>query len=436
MAIITPFRGIIYKKKAVPDLSDVLAPPYDLISPEKQAELYDRHSRNVIRLILGKEYPDDNGSHSRYTRAAGFLKNWMEDGTLGRIEESAIYLYAQEYEISGTRLKRAGVICRTKIEKLGRSIFPHERTLAGPKIDRLNLIKACRMNFSQVFGIYSDHELRLDRIWEGEMKLPPDMDVTDGDGVRHQMWIIADPDIIEKVRSFFGETQVVIADGHHRYETALNYRNERRAEEGGANGEADYDYVMMYFSNACGQGFTVLPTHRIVAGAGATDIDKVKDKLKNDFHMSERVVDARSVSRFLDELKRSGEENPSLGVYHGKGRMLLLSLKKNANVPTTPGNGESEVLQKPDAVILQELVFEKALGVSKEAVENEKIVSYTIDAKKAVDAVDRGEARLSFLMNSASTEQVMEMAAKGVVMPQKSTYFYPKLITGLVFNPL
>ncbi|VAX24394.1 FIG00496002: hypothetical protein [hydrothermal vent metagenome] len=436
MAVIAPFKGVVYKRGVGSSLIDALAPPYDVIPPETQEELYEKSDRNVIRLILGKEFPDDNDADSRYTRAAGFLRDWMKDGTLERVEHESIYLYSQEYEIDNRRLKRVGVICRTKIEEFGKSIFPHERTLSGPKTDRLNLTRACRMNFSQVFGIYSDPKLTLDAIWEGIMKSAADMDVTDESGVKHRLWMISDPDVIERARLFFLETQIVIADGHHRYETALNYRNERRSQEGTQNSEAGYEHVMMFLSNCCGEGFTVLPTHRIVKDIGAVDIDDAVEKLKSDFEISERSVDANLVSGFLDDLKKSGDLNPSLGLYRGDGRMLLLSLRKDAALPNPPGNEKAAILRRLDVILLQELVFEKALGISKEAVADKKIVGYTIDAVEAMRQVDRGAARLSFIMNPTRMDQVIEVATSGGVMPQKSTYFYPKLISGLVFNPL
>lgn len=436
MAIISPFKGVIYKREAVANLIDALAPPYDVISPEMQDALYEKSDRNVIRLILGKEFPDDNGANSRYTRAAGFLENWMKDGTLGRVEEDSIYLYCQEYVINKRWLKRVGVICRTKIEEPGKSIFPHERTMSGPKTDRLNLARACRMNFSQVFGIYSDPKLTLDAIWAGIMKSPADMDVTDNEGIKHRLWLISDPEVIEQARLFFLETPIVIADGHHRYETALNYRNERRAEDKARDGDAEYEHVMMFLSNCCGEGFTILPTHRIVKNIGAPDIDSAVEKLKSDFKISERRVDANSVSGFLDDLKKSGGENPSLGLYRGGGRMLLLSLRKDAALPNPPGGDKTGILRRLDVILLQELVFEKALGISKEAVADKKIVGYSIDAVKAMAEVDDGGARLSFIMNPTGMDQVIEVSTSGCVMPQKSTYFYPKLISGLVFNSL
>jgi uncharacterized protein (DUF1015 family) len=401
-----------------------------------QEQLYQKSDRNVIRLILGKKFPDDNDANSRYTRAAESLESWMSDGTLGQVDDDSIYLYSQEYKIDNRWQKRVGVICRTKIEEPGKSIYPHERTLSGPKTDRLNLTRACRMNFSQVFGIYSDPNLTLDAIWSRIMESPADMDVKDSEGIKHRLWLISDPEVIETARIFFIDPPIVIADGHHRYATALNYRNERRAEDNSENGDADYEHVMMFLSNCSGEGFTVLPTHRIVRHIDTSDIDGAVEKMKSDFDVSETKVDTNSVAGFIDDLKKSGENSPSLGLYRGEGRMLLLSLREDADLPNPPGADKAEILRRLDVILLQELVFEKALGISKEAVADKKIVSYTIDAVKAMSEVDDGNARLAFIMNPTEIGQVIEVSTSGGVMPQKSTYFYPKLISGLVFNPL
>lgn len=436
MAKVTPFTAIRYRPGAIENLVDVLAPPYDVISPEEQKELYERHSRNVVRLILGEQSPDDTDDDNRYTRSAAFLEQWLGDGTLERVDKPALYLYAQEYDLGGRRLNRTGFICRVKLEAFGEgSIFRHERTLSGPKVDRLNLTRACRTNFSQVFGLYADPDNALDAKWAEVAQSAPEVDVTDGEGVRHRMWVIRDEGLVGEVRRFMNEKPIVIADGHHRYETALNYRNERRAADGDPEGERDYDYVMMYLSNIHSQGFTVLPTHRLVTDIETVDTATLKAGLEKYFDVTEREVTADGLDSLLDELARRGEQATSFGCYAGDGKGFLLSLKPGAE-PESSGGAADAALAKLDVYILQELIFEKTLGVSKEAVASKKNVSYTPDARAAVAAVDAGRANLAFLMNSTSVEQVMEVATNGGVMPQKSTYFYPKLISGLVFNPL
>jgi len=432
MAEIRPFAGVMYNQLAIPSLQDVLAPPYDVISPELQEALYERSGYNVVRLILGKQFPDDTKTDNRYTRGAKYLANWLGDGALTHVDTPSIYLYAQEYEIHGERLKRVGFICGVKLEEFGGSIFRHERTLSGPKIDRLNLTRACRMNFSQVFGLYADPDLSLDSMWEDVMRTDPDAEAPDDDGVVHQMWIVSDEETIATAQSLIGTCPVVIADGHHRYETALNYRNERRAQAApGADGDRNYDYVMMFLSNIHSHGFTVLATHRVVRKLAGVDMSGLPESLEPDFDVVGRKVDSLTVSGFMRELEKSGEKSQSFGLYTGGGNMLLLSLKQG-----NEAGGKADLVSRLDVTILQELILTKALGVSREAVADKEVVGYTVDPKAALDMVDDGDAKMAFLLNSVDVKQVMEVATAGGVMPQKSTYFYPKLISGLVFNPL
>jgi len=435
MVSIAPFRGIIYKRRAVPDLAEVVAPPYDVISAQEQSALYDRSGYNAVRLILGREFENDNGASNRYTRASAYLKNWMDEGTLGPCEEPALYLYAQDYEIGGRMRRRVGFICRLGIEPFGDAVFRHERTLSGPKQDRLKLTRACRMNLSPVFGLYADPGRRLDALWETEMSLPPALEVGTGDGIVHRMWFVTDEETIRAAVAFLADKPVVIADGHHRYETALDYRDERRAQEAGPAG-APYDYVMMYLSNIHGQGFTVLPTHRIVKKIGDVDMASLSQVLSGDFTIEEHRVTDENAAGFIERLARASARGPSFGMYTGAGNITLLTLKEDVAGRLRGSGAGADLVNILDVTILQELIFEKALKISREAVTSKEAVSYTIRAGEAMDAVDSGQARLAFLMNSTGIDQVMEVATHGGVMPQKSTYFYPKLLTGLVFNPL
>ncbi|MGK7344458.1 MAG: DUF1015 domain-containing protein [Candidatus Nitrospinota bacterium M3_3B_026] len=438
MAKIAPFRGYRYTPSLVGRDGAVLAPPYDVISPADLDRLYARHPKNVARLILNRQTAADTETDNRYTRAAALLDEWKKDGTLVRDETPAIYLYAQDYDAGGQRLRRVGFIARRLAEPFGESVFPHERTLSGPKTDRLNLTRACGMNFSPVFGLYSDPEKTLDALWEGVMKTSPTTSVIDDEGVGHHLWVITDNAIIDKARDFMEITPVVIADGHHRYETALNYRNERRAAEADPppEGEADYDYVMMYLSNSRGEGFTVLPTHRLVADIPGLETRTLPGRLEKYFDSESFDLSPRTAAAFMEKLGEAGGERPSLGFYAGGGRGALLSLKSGIGLASELDHIHPPQLRKIDVTILQEVVFERVLGISREMVADKKTVFYTVDAGEAVEAVDTGRARLAFLMGGADMEKIIQVATAGGVMPQKSTYFYPKLITGLVFNPL
>ncbi|VAX19187.1 hypothetical protein MNBD_NITROSPINAE02-610 [hydrothermal vent metagenome] len=444
MAKVNPFKGIRYNPRAIPDLIEALAPPYDVISPEMQDELYESHDKNVVRLILGKTYETDTDSSNRYTRAAKYLDGWLDTNDLIREEKPAIYLYAQDYELKGAKLRRVGFMCRRSIEPFGESVFRHERTLSGPKVDRLNLTRACKMNFSPVFGLYTDPEHVLDKMWEVIMSEPPEIKVVDNAGVTHTMWIISESEVIEKVSGFMESKKIVIADGHHRYETALNYRNEMRAKEN-REGEAEYDYLLMYLSNTDSQGVDVWPTHRILSDVDFISLDVLKDKLKKSFEVCEYSTDITPLSSILEDLEKAGENGASFGLYAGDQRLFLLTKRVPRRSPDDsdredeekkPGEQEQDALSMLDVSLLQDVIFEKIFGVTKEDVANKKHVTYTVDAKEAIKSVDDGLARFAFLLNAASVDDVMKIALGGGVMPQKSTYFYPKLISGLVFNPL
>ncbi len=429
MVTAAPFKGITYNPDIITNLSDVLAPPYDVISPTMQDQLHQLHDHNVIRLILGKTGSEDNDENNRYTRAAEYLGQWLEDGSLTRSDEPAIYLYSQEYNIGDTKSHRLGFICRVRLEPFGASIYPHERTMSGPKEDRLKLMKACETNFSQVFGLYADKELTLDTVWENVMRQPADMSAT-VEGIEHEVWVISNKNVINQITSFLTDVTVVIADGHHRYETALNYSQWRRERDNENRNDADYDYVMMYLSNIHSQGFTVLPTHRIVTDKCEANLEALLERLKTDFDIVERQVTPDMAGEFEKELKAAGANAPSFGMYLGNGAMSLLTMK--GEVLSTLNS----TLQRLDVTILQERILENALGISKEQVASKSAVCYMVDAGGAMELVDNGVAQAAFLMNNTEVDQVMDVATSCGVMPQKSTYFYPKLISGLVFNPL
>ena len=436
MVEIRAFDGIVYDLDKTGGADDVLAPPYDVISPEEQDRLYSKHPNNVVRLILGKTSQKDADNDNRYTRSKADLDKWLDEGIVRPYGRPAIFLYSQEFSIDGGAPQiRTGFVCRLKIEPFGEGkVFPHERTLSGPKTDRLNLTRACRMNFSQVFGLYSDPDKALDELFSGIMSRQKPLVESDQEGTVHRMWPIEDEESIARIAAFLSDKDMVIADGHHRYETAVNYRNERRAQENGVPG--DYDYVLMFLSNIHGEGFTVLPTHRFVLQTDVTAEDAIKT-LSGDFEIrQEKTIDKAGLPAFMEELKAAGKKAVSFGMYTGSGAMRLISLKADAPRPAPPGVEKIKLLGELDVTILQELVLDKALGVTRAKVEAGGHIYYTISGEAAMDKVDSGEAKMAFLMNPTEIGQVMDIAKGGGTMPQKSTYFYPKLISGLVFNPL
>jgi len=435
MEKVVPFRGIRYNQNAIAQIGRVLAPPYDVISPAQQKALYDNDGHNVVRLILGYEYETDTDTDNRYTRSAETLGKWLEGGTLSRELMPAIYLYAQDYEMDGRAFRRVGFICRRLVEPFGQSVHRHERTLSGPKLDRLKLTRACKMNFSPIFGLYADPEKTLDAVWAQIIKSKkPDVYAKDDEGVVHQMWVVTDQAVIAQAQSNLQDKDVVIADGHHRYETALNYRNERRAAEK-PDGPAEYDYALMFLSNSLGEGFTVLPTHRLAKGVDERALKDLLNRLAESFDVKPVKFDPADPAPFMAVLKSAGATAPSFGVIAPGGVPSVITLKKEKYLAGDTG-GLSDVLRLLDVSVLQELVFERMLGITKEAVADKAVIGYTISPKDAAQSIAKGETKIAFLLNPADVRVVMDVAIKGGVMPQKSTYFYPKLISGLVFNPL
>ena len=434
---VNPFKGVRYKKDITKNFLDLLAPPYDVISQNEQDALYNRDKNNIVRLILGKIKKNDTEKESRYTRSAATLEAWLADGTLVQDDTPALYLYAQDFDVDGKRKMRTGFICRRLVEPLGTSIHPHERTLSGPKTDRLNLTRACKTNFSQVFGLYADEERVIDAIWKKVMKNPADISVTDDAGEDHHLWVVTDVDIIEQVQQYLEDKPVVIADGHHRYETALNYKNERRKADGDPKEPQEYDYAMMFLANSEGEGFTVLATHRVVMSSATVEKESLIENLSDYFLVSAASMDEGEEGDFMAKVSAAGKKGPSFGLYMGQDEAWIITLtEKDDYLDSIKSSPEDDLLKLLDVSVLQNLIFENVMGVTREQVAAKKDVTFTIDPVEVKRRVDSGEAVCGFLMNPTDIGQVIEVATSGGVMPQKSTYFYPKLISGLVMNRL
>ena len=448
MSSLHPFKGIHYNQSQVKDIAKVMAPPYDVISPSYQDELYERDPANVIRLILAKEGAD---SEERYKAAAKDLHKWLDDGTLVKEKKPAIYYYTQEYSVGKKTYLRKGFIAARDLEEFGKgTIFPHEKTHSGPKKDRLKLMKAIKCNLSCIFAIYSDSdlspELRPANILESAVKgREPQIVAPDDDGIVNRLWVIDDPATIEKICKAMDSRPVFIADGHHRYETALNYRDFMRGD-GGAPGP--YDSIMMYFSSMDDEGMSILPTHRAIHSLKGLYADfflrSCEDYFFIDDFFFDEVMEPLAKERFLNKLYDSesssnGEtESVSFGLYiKGRDSYFILTLKDPAHLDDLFGEELPQVYKALDVTILHSLILEKILQISQAAQEEKTNIKYIKDLDDAITDVREGEdMQMVFLMNPTKIEQVKAVAEAGLVMPQKSTYFFPKLLTGLTINPL
>jgi uncharacterized protein (DUF1015 family) len=431
MAHIEPFRAFRYDPAQVA-LSDVATQPYDKITPEMQERYHCASPYNLVRIILGKRCATDTPSDNCYTRAAACFQEWRRNGVLRQDPEAAIYRYVQRFEppSRGAAMERQGFIALGKIEDYSAGVvFRHEQTLSKPKADRLDLLRATRAHFGQIFMLYSDPALELEKALATPH--PPTMELRDEYGVLHQVWRVDHPGTVNSVREMMQDKKLVIADGHHRYETALNYRNERRAAEGGGQESAPYEFVMMTFVNMESSGLLVLPTHRVVHGVSDFSMDKFRAAASDFFSVEEAdgSLDARRATIMLREAAHTG---PALMAV-SQNRAFLMS---RAKAPADVFPGLSFRQQSLDVVQLHKCLLERALGISEEAIRNQQNLSYIRDAAEAIGMVREGRANVAFLMNPARVRQVRDIAFAGEVMPQKSTDFYPKLLSGLTIYAL
>ncbi|MGE4545149.1 MAG: DUF1015 domain-containing protein [Pedobacter sp.] len=441
MAKINPFRAVRYNLEKIQDPARVTAPPYDVISPELQEDLYQRSPFNIVRLILGKVEDSDDESNNRYTRAAGFFRQWLADDVLVRDDQPSIYLYDEEYAVEGVgTVVRKGFIALARLEDFATGMVkPHEKTLSGPKADRLKLTKACEANFSPIFGLYSDPCCVQEALtWELK-KRTPDVEVTDEDGVIHRLWQVTDCTVIGKVCDLLEKKPLFIADGHHRYETALNYRDFRRQQCEDFSGKELFNYVLMYFANMEDQGMSIFPTHRLVYGLESFRLEPFLSELSVYFEVEAHTVDpdeAQSRREARDILQNKGEDRPTIGLFAGGRTLYVLTLKDATCMDVFFDEKASKALRTLDVSVLHRLVLEKMLHITPEAQERQTNLKYVKNFDEPFSLVQSGQYQLAFLMNATRMVQVRDVANAGEKMPQKSTYFYPKLLSGLVVNQI
>ncbi len=423
MPTVRPFRAVRYNLKKV-DLNAVVAPPYDVIGAEEQNDLYQRHPNNVIRLILGRE-------EDRYSSAAKFFQQWLDEGILLRDVTPAMHYLVQAFVSDGKEHERRGVILRCKLEEFEkRIVLPHERTLSKPKEDRLRLLQYTKANLSQIFSFYSDRERTVEKLFKPFLLSPPLMHVSHH-GVENRVWSITDSTALEAVTEFFEKVQVYIADGHHRYETALTYRDMQKRQDPRASADEPYDYVMMYLTNTEEPGLVSLPTHRLVYGLREFDQQAFRDRLCADF-VCEPCEDFALLKRGLME----SQQHTFGMIMHGDPSFYLVRVRRGTQIQELVGRSTPEVLAGLDVTLLHRAVLERILHITSDAQSRQTNLEYVHEAEDALKSVRTGRAQIGFLMNPTRIEQIRSVATKGHVLPQKSTYFYPKLLSGLLINRL
>lgn len=438
MPDIRPFRALRFDASVVGDLAAVVAPPYDVISPDERARLVNRHGSNVVRLDLPIGEPGEDPDE-RYRRAARTLAGWRSDGTLRKDPHPSVYVYEQTYRVPGTNVERTqrGFFARLRLEAFGpgSGVLPHERTLTGPKEDRYRLLRATGVNTSPVVGLFADESgatsARLTSVASG----PAEIDVTDDDGVRHRLWIVpADgedesADVARALVAAAAARPIAIADGHHRYETALRYRDERRSTHA-ADDVPAFDYLLMLFLETSGEPLTVLPTHRLVRGLGDEGAATLLGRAHDWFDVEPVAGSAALVERFdAAGLARGGEGRFGLWTRAGG---AVLTARRSAFEAHLPTGGAA--LRGLDVTLLG-IALDRLSGIDAAAVAAGAI-GYTKSAAEAIAAVNAGDGvDAAFLLEPTPVSAIEAVARDGDVMPQKSTYFYPKALTGLLINP-
>lgn len=429
MKVVAAFRGLRYNANKIQNLADVMAPPYDVIDEALREKLYAKSSANVVRVILTK----DSEGPDKYEVARQYLENWKKDGSLERDVEPQIYVYHQSYALEdGQKLTRKGYIAARRLESFdtGR-IRPHEHTFAGPKADRMHLIKATQTNLSPIFGIYSDPGKKVLNLLENAPGKKLLLDITTDDGNRHQVWGVSDAATLKQVDEGMQDRIVFIADGHHRYETALGYRDYLHAE-GKLKDENDAaNFVMMYLCPMEDEGLVILPTHRVLVEKSKVSWPAALEKIKQHFEVKE-YIDSRLALKDLENSRNdiafllSGQE----------GKLFLIKTHPAKVAQIQSLTKIPEAVRNLDVTILHKYLLPEVFGINLHEGDEAKKIHYVKDTQEALQAPTKGAASLSFILNPTKMGQVEEVSNIGERMPHKSTFFYPKLLSGLVFNPL
>ena len=427
MLEVIPFHGLLYNTKVSGPLIEVTAPPYDVISPALQETLYQKNPHNVVRLILGKEFSTDSEMDNRYTRSASTFQQWLEEGVLVRDPQPGFYVYSQEYEFEGMQFCRTGFFARVKAEPFsGGNILPHEFTLSKAKTDRTRLLNACHANFSPIFGLFSDPEGNIDNLISDEENLVP-LSVIDDGSVVHRIWRLNNPAVCRQISDNIRDKKIYIADGHHRYETALDFaeRNQDKVE--------DSAHVMMFLTNLDSDSMSIFPIHRVVKSPDPFDRESFLEKAAEYFDIS-KWSGPMNGTEVKTKLKEMGNSQITFCAYMGKDHSYILKVKDVKNIFPFLDDNEPEDMQVLDVAQLHALLLRHFLKIDTREKSGQQYVSYKVNSEEAMGMVDNENYDLAFFMNPTLIEHVRRLAENGVRLPQKATFFYPKLLSGLVIN--
>jgi len=431
---IKAFKAYRYNSEVVGDVGDCIAPPYDVIDSRQQQSLYDKSPYNIVRIIRGRKDPADDEGENVYTRAARYLDEWVNSGALKQDADEAIYAYVQNFEINRTEYQRYSFVAKGKLENFGNSVLPHEKVLNSPIEDRLNLTRATGCAFGLVFLLYNDPESVADEILSRAMSTDCLVDLTDDQNVRHRLFAVAETADIKAIADMISDKTCVIADGHHRYTTALAYRDETN--------EAKTKYQMLAFSNIAHEGLIVLATHRVLNNLENFDFARFVKLLETDFDVFEYPCGSdqqkkRSLQQMIERMNAEFENNNSaFGIYAGGS--FYVAVFKNPLAMDQAVPDKSDAWKKLDVAVLHKLIIEKQLGIDENMQAAGGYIEYVKDSgdkiNRIIENVDNNSRQLGLFMNPPRLEQIADVAKQSDRMPQKSTYFYPKMFTGLTVD--
>ena len=433
MARLRPFQGVLYDPHRV-DLSQVVAPPYDVISPADQKRYYRQDPHNVVRLIAGEVRPSDTPQDNKYTRAAAFFHEWLADGILRREASPRLYVYRHQFldPVSRGSRSRLGIMGVIELEPFGPGVMPHEQTHARAKADRLSLTRAVMANLSPVFALYDDPGSAVGRIIAPAIADPPRMSITGEEGDHHTIWSLEGDQRLAELAEVFNATSLYVADGHHRYETALNFRNYQRQQHPEAPADAAFNYVLMLLVDVRDPGLAILPTHRALHDLDRFDAGELLGALSARHRLTARDSQAALLAAMQDptpphRIGISVSPSPAGGGGSGWGHFYTVDINPSST---------ADPVSRLDVSVLHREILERELGLQQAEVEQERYLSYSRDVDLVLNHVETRAAQAAFLLRPPAVRDVVEVARAGQVMPQKSTYFYPKPASGIVFNPL
>jgi uncharacterized protein (DUF1015 family) len=432
LADIRPFHGVHYNPSIIKDLAKVICPPYDIIPPQLQQELHRRSQYNFVRIEFGLETPHDSTTDNKYTRAASFMEEMLQQKVLTADTKPAIYIDEHTFSYQGKARKRRTMTAAVKLEDWSKMIIrPHEGTMAKAKSDRLNMLYTLHANTSPIMVLYEDKQAKLSSLLDKQTKQTPLYTIDKYDSESHLFWAVNDEAIVSKIHDCLADQPLYIADGHHRYESALNYQRERRSAATNNPQEEPYDFVMMTLIDMADPGLVILPAHRLVDGLTKGAIEGLAAKLPQFFNIKESRLNKANLNSQIDGLLKNNKNGQTL-ILCGlkKGSLLSLTLRDPESVRSMFPAFHTDIYQKLDVSIVDHVILEELLGITQEQMGS--FLNWVHDPALAVEKVLNGECQLSIIVNPVKPESIKAIADKSDRMPKKSTYFYPKVPAGLV----